>query len=313
MNLDAIKERAVASRDSALASLGRLPNGLSVDDFIVAVANVGSYDDYKFVSSGVRRNLDVVASQCGGEGVRYFLRAVLAQSVLVAVESERFRRLPTLVGLHHGRQLERISQDMIGQQAEWFNVDNDLFQKDLGITTFRLYAAGSQLIDPRCGVPRSYVLKGGLAEVPRRMRTILGLGGFKPYFQIHTHMSMLDTFNEQGWEDCYRGCVELYALFPQVRGMMGGSWFYDPALAEISPRLAYLREVPLKNGAHLMYVETGGDAMHNSLSSSPTRRKLYEEGRYTPKSYMLIWGKREQSAWAAGVGKQSHASAGQPA
>lgn len=300
MNLNAIKEKAVATRDSALASLGRLPDGLSVDDFIRAMGNVGSYDDYKVVPLEARRIVDAVSSSVGAEGVRCFLKAVLAHSVFGAVESERFQRLPPLVGAHHSRQLERISDDTSGQQAEWLDIDNDLFQKDLGIATFRLYVAGSQLIDPRCGVPRSYVMKGGLAEAPGRLRTILGLGGFRPYFQIHTHMSMLDTFNEQGWEDCYRGCAELYALYPQVRGMMGGSWFYDPALADISPRLAYLRETPLKHGAHLMYVETGGEAMHNSLSSSPTRRKLYEEGSYTPKSYMLIWGKREQSAWAAG-------------
>ena len=313
MNLDAIKQRAVATRDSALASLDRLPEGLSIGDFLGGVAKVGSYDDYKVVPPEARRILGDVESRLGADGVRRFLRAALAQSLVAAVESERFKLLPSLVGLHQGRQIERISEEIAGQQSEWFSVENDLFQKDLGITTFRLYVAGSQLIDPRCGVPRSYLMKGGLAELPRRVRTILGLGGFKPYFQIHTHMSMLETFNEQGWEDCYRGCVELYALYPQVKGMMGGSWFYDPALAEISPRLAYLRDAPVKNGAHLMYVETGGDAMHNSLSSSPTRRKLYEEGRYIPKSYMLIWGKREQSAWAAGVGKPADVGTGQPA
>lgn len=298
MKLDAIKEKSVATRDSALASLGALSNGLSIDDFIRAATSVGKYDDYKVVPVEARRIVDSVSSIYGKEGERCFLKAALAHSVFRAIGSEHFQRLPALVGAHHARQLERISEDS-GQQSECLDIDNDLFRKDLGIATFRLYVAGSQLIDPRCGVPRSYVLKGGVADAPARLRTILGLGGFRPYFQIHTHMSMLDSFNEQGWEDCYRGCAELYTLFPQVRGMMGGSWFYDPALADISPRLAYLRETPLKHGAHLMYVETGGEALHNSLSSSPTRRKLYEEGAYTPKSYMLIWGKQAQSAWAA--------------
>ena len=80
--------------------------------------------------------------------------------------------------------------------------------------------------------------------------------------------------------------------------MFGASWFYDPVLATVSPRLGYLRDVPLNGGAKLFFVEKGGAALANSLSTSPTRRKLYEEGKYVPTTYMMAWGRKAQSAWA---------------
>ena len=48
----------------------------------------------------------------------------------------------------------------------------------------------------------------------------------------------------------------------------------------------------------MLYVSTGGDHIDNATSTSPSRRKLYEEGKYMPKSYMLAWGKRAQIDWA---------------
>lgn len=298
MNLHTISEKAYETCESALKTLGELPDEVSLHAFITEATKVGDYDDYKVIPEKARNIIKNVITIAGESGARAFLRAAIAQSVINAVQSEHIKKLSTLVASHHIRQLARISNDS-ELQAEWLNIDHDLFQKEFGIATFRLYAVGAQLIDPRCGVPRSYLIKGGLSDVPNRLVTILiRLGGFRPYFQIHTHKFMLDMFNEQGWEECYRGCAALYALHPRVRGMMGGSWFYDPAVAAISPRLSYLRDTPLQNGAHVMFVEAGGDAINNSLATSPTRRKLYEEGAYVPKSYMLIWGKQQQIAWA---------------
>lgn len=181
---------------------------------------------------------------------------------------------------------------------EWLDVEHDLFHKEFGIATLRLYVAGAQLIDPRCGIPRSILFKGGAGTVPGNVAKLLRLGGFRAYFQIHTHKFMLDTFNAEGWNECYRCCAELYALHPEVRGMYGSSWFYDPALDVVSPRLFYLRAIPMAGGAELFFVEESGDALNNSLSTSPTRRKLYEEKKYSPKSYMLAWGRVKQIAWA---------------
>jgi hypothetical protein len=124
------------------------------------------------------------------------------------------------------------------------------------------------------------------------------LGGFKPFVQIHTHLSNLADFTEEGWNECYRCCADLYGVRPDLLGMFGSSWFYDPELDVISPRLAYLRDCPMESGANLFFVEAGGSAIGNATATSPSRRRLYEDGKYLPKSYMLVWGRDAQIDWA---------------
>ena len=134
------------------------------------------------------------------------------------------------------------------------------------MATLRLYAAAAQLIDCRAGIGRSLVMKGGLLDAPYRLALFASIGGFKPFFEIHTHLSYKEEFNEEGWNECYRCCSDLYTLHPKVLGMYGGSWFYDPALAQISPRLAYLREIPQKGGAIVLFDSVNTQASHDPES-----------------------------------------------
>jgi hypothetical protein len=226
-----------------------------------------------------------------------FLKAAIMQGLLETLLSERFAQLPLRVRSQQIRQMQRIVADG-NDIADWLRVDHDIFYKEFGIATLRLYVAGAQLVDYRCGIPRSILFKGGINAFPKNVAGMLRLGGFRTYFQIHTHKLMLDSFNEEGWNECYLCCAELYRVHPEVLGMYGSSWFYDPALDAISPRLSYLRSIPASGGAELFLMEKGGSAINNSLATSPTRRKLYEEGKYLPKSYMLAWGRAKQMAWA---------------
>lgn len=298
MNLHAIQEQALVTRTSALSAVGTLPDGVSIDSFLAAASRVGDFDHYKVVTAEARNIVKQVSSSAGEVGVRAFLRAALAQGAINALGSAELRRLPPQIIADHTRELGRVVSDS-DPHAEWLCLDNDLFQKEFGIVSFRLYAAGAQLVDPRCGVPRSHMLRGGLADVPRRVLIMLGLGGFRPFFQVHAHEFMLNLLNEQGREDCYRGCIALFDLFPKVRGIIAGSWFYDPAVTVISPRVAYFSKTPLQHGGHVMFVEEGGQAAVDAVATSPTRRRLQAEGKYVPKTYMLIWGKKQMIAWAA--------------
>jgi len=81
--------------------------------------------------------------------------------------------------------------------------------------------------------------------------------------------------------------------------MVGTSWFYDPQLLAISPRLAYLQTTPLAHGAFL--VRHGSGAIHTELATatSPTRRALAEKGSYIPVCYSLVWPRAELVRWAS--------------
>ena len=45
--------------------------------------------------------------------------------------------------------------------------------------------------------------------------------------------------DEDGWNEAWATAAELCRGRPELAGMIGSSWFYDPPLTEISPRLAH--------------------------------------------------------------------------
>jgi hypothetical protein len=274
-----------------------LPADISLEGFIRAATDVGPLDHYKYFSDTARGIVERVSASCGVSAARAFLRAALNRTISTWVSAGQYERLPPLCAYFHARQLNRIAHD-IDASADWLDLCDDLFQKEFGIVSLRLYAAGAELVDFRCGIPRSIVLRAGVSKIIANLALMQRLGGFKPYFQSHLHAFNLDSFNEEGRNDLYRCCAELYALHPECLGMFGSSWFYDPVLDRISPRLSYLRTIPLAGGAHLFYVQDGGEATSSAIAKSATRRQLYEEGKYVPKTYTLVWGRKEQIKWS---------------
>lgn len=292
-----IAQQAEQNCVRALAMLPDLPPDISLEGFIQAATDIGPLDHYKYFSDAARSMVERIHASGGVSAARAFLRAVLGRTISTWVSAGHYQRLPPLCACFHARQLNRIAHDF-DACADWLDLRNDLFQKEFGIVSLRLYVAGAELVDYRCGVPRSIVLRGGATKVVANIIVMLRLGGFKPYFQSHIHAFNLDAFNEEGRNDLYRCCAELYALHPECLGMFGSSWFYDPVLDQISPRLSYLRTIPLEGGAHLLYAHDGGVAIANAISKSATRRRLYQERKYMPRTYMLIWGRKDQINWA---------------
>lgn len=88
----------------------------------------------------------------------------------------------------------------------------------------------------------------------------------------------------------------MLSINPTVRGLHTGTWFLDPALKSISPNLAYLQEIPAANGASFFYSNVDIDG--GALSKSSTRKRLYAEGKYIPKSYCMVWPRKAMIEWA---------------
>ena len=267
--------------------------------FIAAAVKQGRLTHYKVFPPAAQLLLDrqVVGTRDSAQAALDPRQQFLRLCILVAAEQTLQRRssspLPPLLHSQQTAQLARIAseKDLAGS---WLNLAADLFHKEFGLASERLFAAGAQLVDPNCGVPRSVPFREGFWRSLPKIVPFLRLGGFSPWFQIHTHRFNLENFDERGWETCYRGCQELYQVFPDSLGMFGSSWFYDPVVPEISPRLAYLRDTPLAGGASIHYYSTGGEAIANATATSPSRRKLHEEGKYIPKNYILLWPRAKQ-------------------
>lgn len=173
----------------------------------------------------------------------------------------------------------------------WANSSHDdIFLKDLGILRMWLIPCASHLVFRNSGVPRSLVICQRPGNLIRAL-TFFGLRsrGFSPFLENHVHPKMLGHFNPDGRQRCYQLVTELLEHWPENRGLMGISWYYDPKVQAISPRLAYLREAPERSGALFLPAGSGPDAINGATSTSTTRRTLYEQGQYSPTRYLMAW------------------------
>lgn len=186
--------------------------------------------------------------------------------------------------------------DMCQKKLGWTDEQEDIYWKDLAMTRQVMYPAGAQVVEQNSGYGFKQGLSKNLSQSLAFLWLSLSQGGCRSYYQIHTHTPNLDEFNPKGWENCYLRITDMLERQPHIKGMFGGSWFYDPNLANISPRLMYLQQLPLEYGAHCFHVkpDTSGNALHRSA----TRRRLYKQGKYHPQIYLLVWPREAMLDWA---------------
>lgn len=189
--------------------------------------------------------------------------------------------------------------------------DDDAFAKDVRFVLGLSVPAGAQDVD----LAWRKDLVGGAG---RLKRTLAGLGRLalsgdapgmaafiaaqprRPWLQIHTDARRLDDFHPEGWDQCYRRIADLLALHPEYAGMVGLSWFYDPAVAVISPRLAYLQARPMENGAVRIRMGASAVDVERATRTSGTRRSLHRLGLYRPRCWAIYWPREAMLRWADG-------------
>jgi hypothetical protein len=196
-------------------------------------------------------------------------------------------------------QLSRIESQLIHEPECYFSFSNDPFRKDLALLRHRLIPFGAELATPFSGIPRSLLLRGGWEQAAKFMRVIAFCRGTKPFLELHMHPRDTNAFNPEGWLATYDNLADFLEVNPSLLGVQSTSWFLDPALEQISPHLAYLRQVPERCGATILYA--GDDTGKNSgaFATSLTRRDLYAAGHYHPRLFTRIWPRQKliQRSW----------------
>ena len=194
---------------------------------------------------------------------------------------------------------QRILAQLESAENNFYLHSNDLFCKDLALCRLKLLPCGSELVDAYSGVPRSISFRNGLQQFVRFTRFFLLKGnGFRPWYESHWDRRLIRSFTPLDYEQCYLRIAELLELNPTIKGMMGSSWWFDPALDSISPNLTFLRKVPLDNGAQLFRVGTSVAATQAAIHLSAERKRLYDSGHYLPTIYLLAWDRKDMLEWA---------------
>jgi len=179
------------------------------------------------------------------------------------------------------------------------SLDNmDVFWKELAIARLQFFPLHAGIAEFYSGFGIRQGLTWRLIETIRFLN-FLFKNDFvrKGYYKVHTHTPIISNFSEDGWNRSYLQIAEMLKRNKEVKGIIRGSWFFDPVIKKISPHLSYLQDLPLQHGAKLFYV--GIDKSGCAFAKSKQRQKLYYDGEYTPKNYLLVWPREAIINWAA--------------
>jgi hypothetical protein len=226
-------------------------------------------------------------------------RFVVADLALRLHETMAERDLPDEVLALYPVAIRRLLGYLHDVSDPQYCYPHDSFTKDLRIAAGLSVPCGAQDVDLRSVIgyrasSRFLLHRPSL----RHLASVARSGQIVPWFRIHTDSRYLDEFNEPGWDACYRRIAALLRKHPEVFGMVGTSWFYDPQLEQVSPRLSYLRLRPLERGATLVRSGTSAFDIQSATAKSESRRRLYEAGKYVPVSYSVLWPREQLLAWA---------------
>jgi hypothetical protein len=293
-------EQQISQLTNHIIAIGnKILSDFPVEFYVNDVKSYIEVRNYDYLSPKLMKFFDSILSTYDS----YLLTLLhkLALSFLMKESVERLERgfLPTEILYLYQNLLERILRDFSTQSDDFYNHRNDLFLKDLAVCSLRLIPVGGSWLTEVSGIGRRFLVSGGARQfVDASLFALFKARGLKPYYQIHMDIRCLEGFSPRGRDQCYLGIAELLKLNPRIKGMYAVSWFYDPKLEKISPNLLYLRKEPEQNGARFFQIGTSATDIKFATAKSATRRKLYNEGKYLPTSYLLIWPRKELLSWA---------------
>jgi hypothetical protein len=245
----------------------------------------------------------LLGAKAGGE-VRRGLIACWARELPGRVAAQN---LPPEITGNYPEWVDRLAAFLTEAEGAY---DEDFWAKDVRFAlALSVPSTRTQVIDLQSRLGPGDVVRharGGRGwDVIAAYATARGWG---PWLEVHTEARELSDFNEPGWDKAWMAAAAILRRRPELRGMIGSSWFYDPPLEVISPRLAYLRLNPTRNGAFMIHQGPGEIHTERAAASPGSRRALIEAGKYLPRSWIVAWPRQSLLKWADGGAELAQAA-----
>ncbi len=292
-------DRLAKLREQIESRYRGLLNRFPVVDYVHTLDSADPLQGFGYASPLTRKWCSEIEASGGSSALENYHKMVLVNLMTDFENRIKGLRVPDSMLTLLAVSFQRILAQLEDAENNFYLHDNELFRKDLALCRLKLLPCGSELVDVYSGVPRSILLRGNLQQFVCCTRFFLVKGsGFRPWYESHWDRRLIRSFTPQDYDQCYLRVAELLELNPEIKGMMGSSWWFDPALESISPNLTFLRKVPLDSGAQLFRVGASATATRAAIHLSAERRRLVDSGKYIPTIYMLAWDRKDLLEWA---------------
>lgn len=273
-------------------------NSQTIDSFIADLDGIPETEAYTYISGDIKKLWSGI-EQAGDEtSLADFNKCILLRLIeqfLERTEKSEYN-LPESIASQFHINFQRILSEIDSFDDEHFNPSNDLFLKDLGICRQKLIPVGMRVIESNSGYSRKVLISRGWKQFFKFLYFYIFIErNNKNFCQTHVHLSIVKHFNPEEIHESYLRVAELLEINPQIKGLFGASWYYDPALERVSPHLTYLRTQQEENGAWIFYIEP--EKSGDPFARSKTRKKLFEEGKYKPELYLSVWPRKSILAY----------------
>ncbi len=280
-------------------------NGIDLQNQASVAGYIGFFDSvkrpvaYNYIPPKARKLIEHIEASGGPATSETYHRLVLLTLI------QQFDRRAAALGLPetlHGNAidfLEKLVRRLQKPKPGQYRFDRDEFLKDLSVTRLKLWPCGAELVDIASGIPRRMLLRTGAGHFLKTLGQIkFHCGGLRPFFETHFDSRMTGSFSAEGYHALYLAIARILQDAPAIRGVFSGSWWHDPALADISPNLAFLNDIAVGGGARLYPMGTDKQTIAQATRLSKERTQYVREGTYRPTSYMMIWSRKDLLHWA---------------
>ena len=252
------------------------------------------------ISATCNQTMDAIRKMAGDDPEPLYNRLAIVHAIQYSVADFGRRGFPPDIENLFVEWFFDVLEGTGWEEDKFFRLEYNPFIKDMAVCTGRMIPVGGAWIIELSGISRHIFFSGKPGQVfARTLFLSKGVRAFKPFYQIHMALRFADRFNENEREASYLRIAAMLRANPGVKGLIGISWYLDPALKEISPELSYLQDLPENNGALIFPLSTPEGAARGALVGSAWRTQLYREGKYQPKNAFIIWPRTALLGWAA--------------
>ncbi|MHC4213504.1 MAG: hypothetical protein ACYSWP_09055 [Planctomycetota bacterium] len=284
-----------------LASInGDILGRFSLEDYLKDVLKPTGYRKRCLYSKKQIQIFSTITNEYGSAALALYHKIGLCHFMCYSLKCLNSLNMPdNIIDLIH-TWFEGVMKDFSSQPDDYYIYHSYNFHTDVKVCTLKsIPVGGAWYVDPEPVGFRPLIYGGFIQSLAYIKCLLCTVGGFDPFYIIHTSPRGLGSFNKHEMDLAYLRMAELMKRNPRVKGIYRRSWFLDPAVENISPQLAYIREVPRKNGARFFKTKTRQIDIEYAIAMSSKRRQLYKKGQYLPEGYVYIWPRKAFLDWAS--------------